>query len=215
MAYFAFSSLRIVQRRVYAGLLGLAMYATAAIAATATNSTPAPTVFYGHQFEQQQTLDQQVLHLNGVGGRSVPVIFMRVFATALYLPNSAHEADAIINMAGAKRIQIRMNYGVAAKEFKKALLRGIEKNYSPQEQAALAPRTQAFGAIIDSFGKVQSGDVINMDFVPEQGLLVSVNGQAKGQAIAGADFYAAVLRIFIGKRPAEQDMKERLLGLKK
>jgi hypothetical protein len=140
---------------------------------------------------------------------------MRVFATALYLPQPSHQVDAIIDMEGAKRIQIRMNYGVAGKEFKKALLRGIEKNYSPQEQAALAPRTQAFAAIIDSFGKVKSGDVINLDFLPEQGLLISINGQSKGQPIAGADFYAAVLRIFIGDRPAEKDMKERLLGLKK
>ena len=104
---------------------------------------------------------------------------------------------------------------MAGKEFKKALIRGIEKNHSPEQQAALAPRTSAFAAIIDSFGKVKSGDVIDMDFLPTKGLVVSVNGQAKGEPIAGADFYAAVLRIFIGNRPAEKDMKERLLGAKR
>ena len=181
----------------------------------AIGASAAQTTFYGHQFAQSVTLNQQALQLNGVGGRSVPVIHMRVFATALYLPQPSHQVDTIIDMEGAKRIQIRMNYGVAGKEFKKALLRGIEKNYSPQAQEALAPRTQAFAAIIDSFGKVKSGDVINLDFLPEQGLLISINGQSKGQPIAGADFYAAVLRIFIGDRPAEKDMKERLLGLKK
>ena len=175
----------------------------------------AQTKYYGHEFPNQVTLDAQTLRLNGVGGRSVPVIFMRVFATALYLPEGAKDEASVLAMADAKRIQIRMNYGVAGKEFKKALIRGIEKNHSPEQQAALAPRTSAFAAIIDSFGKVKSGDVIDMDFLPTKGLVVSVNGQAKGEPIAGADFYAAVLRIFIGNRPAEKDMKERLLGAKR
>ena len=174
-----------------------------------------PTTFYGHQFPQHIAVGEQNLQLNGVGGRSVPVIFMRVFAAALYLLKSSHDPDAIIKMEGAKRVQIRMNYGVAGKEFKKALVRGIEKNHSPEQQAAFAPRTQAFAAIIDSFGKVKSGDVIDLDYLPEQGLRVSINGISKGAPIEGADFYAAVLRIFIGNRPAEQEMKERMLGLKR
>ena len=200
------SVLSLLQRSVCALVLCWALSASAA-----TPKTP----FYGHQFDNTITLGQQELQLNGVGGRSVPVIFMRVFATALYLPELSHDPETILQMPGAKRIQIRMNYGVAGKEFKKALVRGIEKNHSPEQQAAFAERTKAFAAIIDSFGKVKSGDVINLDFLPEQGLLISINGQSKGQPIAGADFYAAVLRIFIGDRPAEKDMKERLLGLKK
>jgi hypothetical protein len=200
--------------RFYVFILAFAISISISMNSSA-HAAAGQTAFYGHQFEQQISLGGQELQLNGVGGRSVPVIFMRVFATALYLPKTSHDADAIANMAGVKRIQIRMNYSVAAKDFKKALLRGIEKNYSPEQQAQLAPRTQAFGSIIDGFGKVKSGDVINMDFLPEQGLVVSVNGQAKGQPIAGADFYAAVLRIFIGQRPAEVEMKERILGLKK
>lgn len=208
MRFASFFSLRFLPMLA----LCLALFATgSARAAGAKDSTS----YYGFDFSQQITVAEQALQLNGVGGRSVPVIYMRVFATALYLPQASSDVDSIIAMEGVKRIQIRMNYGVAGKEFKKALLRGIEKNYSPEAQAALAPRTQAFGAIIDSFGKVKSGDTINMDFLPKTGLVVSVNGQVKGQPIAGADFYAAVLRIFIGQRPAEAEMKQRLLGLKK
>lgn len=175
----------------------------------------AQTKFYGFDFADHARVAGQNLQLNGVGGRSVPIIFLRVFAAALYLPSASHDPEAIVKMDGAKRVQIRMAHGVGAQDFKKALLRGIEKNYSPQEQAAFAPRTQAFAAIIDSLEKVQAGDSIDLDFVPNKGLIVSVNGKAQGEPIAGTDFYAAVLRIFIGKRPAEQEMKERMLGLKK
>ncbi len=173
------------------------------------------TSFYGFKFDDQIELAGQDLQLNGVGGRSVPVIFLRVFASALYLPEKSTQPEAIGKMKGAKRIQIRMAHGVEGKEFKKALIRGIEKNYSEQEQAAFAPRTKAFAAIIDSFGKSAKGDTINMDFIPGTGLVVTVNGKTKGAPIAGEDFYAAVMNIFIGKRPAEQALKESMLGLRK
>ena len=123
------------------------------------SSAWADTKFYGFKFADPIELKGQSLQLNGVGGRSVPVIRLRVYATALYLPERSSDPQAIVAMAGAKRIQIRMAYGVAAKEFKKALVRGIEKNYSPAEQAAMQPRTQAFGAIIDGFVRVNGGDV--------------------------------------------------------
>jgi len=178
--------------------------------------SPAPAVsYYGFDFPGQIRVAGQHLLLNGVGGRSVPVIFMRVFAAALYLPERSSHPETIVSMAGAKRVEIRMNYGVDAVEFKKALVHGIEKNYSTEQQAVLAPRINAFAAIIDSFVKVKRGDVIAMDFLPRTGLVVSVNGQVKGQPIAGEDFYAAVLRIFIGERPAEKEMKARMLGLQK
>ncbi len=177
------------------------------------SSAWADTKFYGFKFADPIELKGQSLQLNGVGGRSVPVIRLRVYATALYLPERSSDPQAIVAMAGAKRIQIRMAYGVAAKEFKKALVRGIEKNYSPAEQAAMQPRTQAFGAIIDGFVRVNGGDVINMDYLPESGLVISVNGKTRGAPIEGADFYAAVLRIFIGEHPTDQEQKLRLLGL--
>lgn len=185
----------------------------AALLLPLSTSLWAKTSYYGFDFADEVELAGSTLALNGVGGRSVPVIFMRVFATALYVPQRSHQVETLLAMPGPKRIEIRMAYGVEAKEFKKALVRGIEKNHSAAEQAAFAPRTQAFSAIIDSFAKTKKGDVIHMDFVPKQGLVVSVNGVVKGQPIAGADFYAAVLRIFIGKRPAEEEMKQRILGL--
>ena len=176
------------------------------------SSAWADTKFYGFKFADPIELQGQSLQLNGVGGRSVPVVRMRVYATALYLPEKSNEPEAIVKMLGPKRLQIRMAYGVSAKEFKKALIRGIEKNYSAAEQAELQPRTQAFAAIIDSFVRVEGGDVINMDYLPQTGLVISVDDKIKGSPIAGADFYAAVLRIFIGEHPTDQELKNRLLG---
>jgi hypothetical protein len=41
---------------------------------------------------------------------------------------------------------------------------------------------------------------------------VVVNGKAQGSAIAGEDFYGALLRIWLGDKPVQDDLKKALLG---
>ena len=58
----------------------------------------------------------------------------------------------------------------------------------------------------------KKGDVILLDFLPEAGTAVSVNGQAKGKPIPGEDFYRALLRIWLGDKPVDGDLKKGMLG---
>jgi hypothetical protein len=39
-----------------------------------------------------------------------------------------------------------------------------------------------------------------------------VNGAPRGKPIAGEDFYRALLRIWIGDNPVQDDLKKALLG---
>jgi Chalcone isomerase-like len=60
--------------------------------------------------------------------------------------------------------------------------------------------------------KLKKQDVIDLDFIPGKGLVLSRNGAVRGAPIAGDDLYAALLRCFIGVRPADAEMKVGLLG---
>jgi hypothetical protein len=73
-------------------------------------------------------------------------------------------------------------------------------------------RVTQFAATIDSIGATRPGDTINLDFVPNQGLLLSVNDAPKGGAIAGLDFYTALLKIFVGDDPVDSRLKQGMLG---
>lgn len=42
---------------------------------------------------------------------------------------------------------------------------------------------------------------------------LSLNGKQVGQDIAGADFYQALLHVWLGKKPAQEELKAALLGL--
>ena len=48
--------------------------------------------------------------------------------------------------------------------------------------------------------------------MPDTGTRITVNGQPKGASIPGEDFYAAVLRIWLGDKPVDADLKKGLLG---
>ena len=51
-----------------------------------------------------------------------------------------------------------------------------------------------------------------LDYVPDLGTTLAVNGASKGAAIAGADFFTAVLGIFVGDNPVDARLKQGLLG---
>ncbi|MDP1535229.1 MAG: chalcone isomerase family protein, partial [Rubrivivax sp.] len=71
---------------------------------------------------------------------------------------------------------------------------------------------EALNATLKAVGEAKKGDLIHIEFVPDTGTRITVNGQPRGAAIAGEDFYTAVLRIWLGDKPADGGLKKGLLG---
>jgi hypothetical protein len=61
-------------------------------------------------------------------------------------------------------------------------------------------------------GEPKTGSSVVIDWLPESGTRLTVNGQVKGKDIAGEDFYQALLAIWLGNKPAQADLKQELLG---
>lgn len=164
----------------------------------------------GVRFEPQAQVAGQALQLNGTGLRALRIF--KAYAAALYLPQRATTADAVVAQAGAKRLQIRMLWGVPAAEFVKAFDLGVKRNHPPEVQARLAERVARFDALLAPLGKIASGDTVNLDFQPGQGLVLSHNGRTVGAPIPGDDFYGALLRVFIGEQVSDDKLRDGLLG---
>jgi hypothetical protein len=172
----------------------------------------AAVVVEGQTFERQVHLAGADLLLNGTGIRGVA--WFKAFIGALYLSRQAGTAAAVFALPGPKRLQIRMLFDVPAEEFAKAFRKGMTRNAtSSVEVAALATRMSSFEAAVYALGTVRKGDRIDLDFDPARGTLFSVNGTLHGQAWVGEDFYAALLRAFIGELPYDEKLKAGLLGL--
>lgn len=184
----------------------VAALATAAWPALATRSINVE----GATFVGDITLAGAPLQLNGVGLRAVA--WLKGYAAGLYLPARATTPAQVLAQAGPKRLQLRMLVEVGAEEFVKAFHKGVSRNSSPGDAARLAERMVRLDTQVRSLGKLRKGDVIDLDFLPARGLLMSRNGSARFQPIAGEDLYAALLLCFIGERPADAEMKIGLLG---
>jgi len=164
----------------------------------------------GEVFQVTATLAGSRLLLNGTGVRAVA--WFKGYAIGLYLTARATTAAQAESTPGPKRLQMRMLVDVPAGEFTKAFGKGVARNCTPAQLAALGDRMDRFARQIDAVGKVRKGDVIDLDLDPARGLLFSINGTLRGEPIPGADLYAALLRAFVGERPYDEKMRAGLLA---
>ena len=164
----------------------------------------------GVKFDDQVRLGNADVVLNGAGLRKK--VFFKVYAMGLYLPQKQNDADAVLAAKGSKRVAITLLRDLSAKQFVEALQEGIVDNHSEAEMAALEDRITQFSETMLGIGEAKTGTVVLIDWLPESGTQLLVGGQAKGTPIAGEDFYRALLKIWIGTKPVQDDLKQALLG---
>jgi hypothetical protein len=149
------------------------------------------------------------LALNGAGLRTR--LFFKVYAMALYVPQKSSNAAQLIDQPGPKRVAIHMLRDVSADSFNEALGDGMRANHSEAEMKAFEPRLKALGAIMAEVKEAKKGMAIYLDWTGSE-TQVLVRGQPAGKPIAGADFYKALLKIWLGDHPVQDDLKKALLG---
>jgi Chalcone isomerase-like len=148
--------------------------------------------------------------LNGAGLRTK--FFVKVYAAGLYLEKKSSTPAAVLGLAGPKRVSMHLLRDVSAKQILDALHEGIEANNPPAAREKLKPQLDALDAVMTGMGPIKKGDVVTLDYVPGSGTVVTVNGQPKGKPIAGNPLYDALLRVWLGDDPVQDDLKKELLG---
>lgn len=153
------------------------------------------------------------LVLNGAGVRTR--FMFRVYVGALYVPKKTSVAHALINDAGAKRVLMHMLRDVPADQFADALEDGLKNNNPAEELAKMDAQVKQLRAVFDVAKLAKNGDVILIDYLPGSapgsGTRVTINGAVKA-TIAGEDFNRALLRVWLGEKPADNGLKKGMLG---
>lgn len=170
-------------------------------------------VVEGQAFARRVLVAGAELLLNGTGVRAVA--WFKGYAAALYLRSRAGTAAQAVAQPGPKRLQMVMLQKVPAEEFVKAFRKGVKRNTPEAELPQLGERMQQFEALVTAIGTVHKGDVVTIDLEPGRGTAFRLNGTLRGEAIAGEDFYAALLRSFVGDRPYDRELRAGLLGLRR
>ncbi len=163
----------------------------------------------GIEVEDQITAGNgTTLKLNGMGLREKA--WFDIYVGSLYLTNPSHDATEVIEQSGPFRVQMDFLYDeVSGEKLVAAWQEGFEKNQSPDSLTKLDARIKQFNALFTE--SAVKGDRILIDYIPSKGTHVIKNDKLLG-TIEGDDFRKAVLAIWLGQEPADEDLKEGMLG---
>jgi len=164
----------------------------------------------GIKFDDTASVAGQTLKLNGAGIRTK--IVFKVYALGLYLPEKKNTVNDVLATPGARRIQIVSMRDLTSDEFGDAFMKGLNGNTDQAERTRLLPQTKAFGEMFASIPGLKKGDVLLVDWVPGTGTVCTLNGRKIGETVQDVAFYNAILRIWLGEKPADGSLKPKLLG---
>lgn len=166
----------------------------------------------GVRLDDRVRVDGQELQLNGIAVRT-RYQFFKVYVAGLYLPQKATAAEAAIDAKGAKRISLTMVRDANADQFVESIDHGLRTNNSEAQLAEVKPQVDALYAKIRAVGEAQKGMRIVLDYSPSSAsTTLFVDGAAQGEPMKGEAFYRALLRIWLGEKPVQDDLKKALLG---
>lgn len=149
----------------------------------------------------------KTLVLNGAGLRKKFVF--KIYAGGLYLPKKERDPGKIVSADEPMAIRMHWIYdGVSPEKQVEVWNEGFEKTTSGRP-GPLTDRIAAFNSLFTRESK--EGDVCDFVYVPSRGVSVVMNGRALG-TIQGLDFKKALFAIWLGNDPADDGLKEEMLG---
>ncbi|MCU7920490.1 MAG: chalcone isomerase family protein [Candidatus Thiodiazotropha sp. (ex Dulcina madagascariensis)] len=152
--------------------------------------------------------DKTELVLNGAGIRKK--FFFSVYLASLYLQQPTPQVEAAIDTGKPARVEMRVLYSKIEKEkFIEGWNDGFSANLSPEQLQSVRQRLDRFNGMFET---LVEGDLIELDYFPEEGTRVTIKGVERG-TIPGGDFHQALLKVWLGESPVGQKLKEALLGM--
>jgi hypothetical protein len=178
--------------------------------AALAGSAGAQVVVEGARYDSSIVLGGQPLLLNGVGVRKRLVF--DIYVGGLYVSKRAARTEELVGQPGPKRVALRFLRDVEGELFVNSLHAGLKANHTEAELARWQKQVETLTTTIKTIALARRGDAVYFDYTPQDGTRVSVNGVTRGPLIPGDDFYAAVLRVWLGETPADAGLKKGMLG---
>ncbi len=147
------------------------------------------------------------LILNGAGIRTK--FIFDIYVAALYLEKKADSVQKIAQQSGEKSVQMFFLYDEVSKEkLISGWNSGFENNLTKQQFQQMKVDLKQFNSF---FHGVKKGDIIKLNFIPAQGTSVVINNKIMGN-ISNNNFFNALLSVWLGDDPADEDLKNAMLS---
>lgn len=176
------------------------------------NAPPPPRVSAeaaGGSAPGEMVAGQRLLR-NGVGFRmkgTTKVNQIEIFAAKKF-----SSLEALNRLDGPKRVAVTVLTEVPSNFMGKGLTRGIEDNTSKAELSTLVPMLIRMGELFNQHKTLGVGSKVLIDWVPGQGMVLSINGAVQGEPFREAALFRAMMGIWLGNAPVDAELKAKLLG---
>jgi len=159
----------------------------------------------GVQLPETVEIGGQQLQLNGYGIRKK--FFFKIYVGSLYTAQKATTASQVVDGAGGKLLRMNFLYSKVEKEkIVGGFAEGIKKN---------SPELSDDQAVVQFLGLFDADfvekDQVDLTITADNQVNVSHNGRQLG-TIQSANLAKAILLIYLGQDPADDDMKDGMLG---
>lgn len=171
-------------------------------------SAEAQTTINGVTLPATIKVDEHTATLNGAGIRKK--VFFKLYVGGLYLSEKSADATAIINADKPMAVKLQITSGmISSDNMSEAILEGFEASTGGNT----APLKAEINEFVNTFkkDKIVEGNVFDIIYVPGKGIESYKNGKLQG-TIQGMDFKKALFGIWLGDKPADDDLKKAMLG---
>lgn len=152
-------------------------------------------------------VEGQNLTLNGAGTREK--MFMDMYVGSLYVTKKSNDGNVVSGANEAMAIKLNIVSGlISSEKMISAINEGFE-NSTGKKTAPLKAKIDKFKGFFKD--KISKKDIFVIVYVPGEGVSVIKNGTKKG-TIDGLDFKKALFGIWLGNKPADDDLKAGMLG---
>lgn len=161
-------------------------------------------------FPDSVMLDNVQLVRNGEGVRKR--FGMEIYEMALYLSRATADAKQAIALPGPKQLRFVAQRRLGGGMLGTALLNGMRKNLPAGQEAFYLPYIGEIVKIFKTEPDIREGQTFRIDLLPNRGSHFYIDDKLKGKPIQASGFNEAVLGIWLGRRPADADLKRNLLA---
>jgi hypothetical protein len=167
----------------------------------------------GMKIDDSVQASNTTLKLNGAGIR-YKIIF-KVYVIGLYLTENKNTTESVLSVSGPKQINLTMLRDVSSDTLGQAFMDGVKRNTNLADRAKMTNQFIQFGQLFSEVPELKKGDVISMEWVPNVGTNMFINGKKLGDTFPDINFFNAVLKIWLGDNPVDSSLKKQLLGIPK
>jgi hypothetical protein len=160
----------------------------------------------GVELPNQIIVADQKLQLEGAGTRVK--LWMDMYAMGLYLTQDMTDAKKIISIDESMGIRLEIISGLITSEKMESATREGFKNATNGEMENIKQEIDDFISVFQN--NIEKKDVFEFIYSPATGTMVYKNGELK-QSIPGLSFKQALFGIWLCNKPADNNLKEKLL----